>query len=177
MTSAKLRKAVESAIKFHNEKEAQKGIIERFLNEIETWWHWRDGRRTKIGGYKIMTLIEDIGPRKWWLGLIRYRKGDFQPVHIDALHKNTKGHLKVNLVVWPAKGANFITMLPHFSLGPLHIFWAQHNPHEVTPVEKGTRYVLSFSLWTKTFKEPDGKKYWTSVHKHQQKMAKKAIGV
>lgn len=172
MSDAKFRKTVESAIKLHNENEAQKSAFRKWLDDVKTWWVWKDGRRTKVGGYKIMTLISDIGPWHWWIGLIRYRKGDFQPIHMDPLFKDTKGHFKINIELWPAKGSKFITMLPHFSLGPLHIFWAHHNPHEVTPVEKGTRYVLSFSTWTKEFKEPDSKEYFKKVYEHQQKMVR-----
>lgn len=173
METKAFKEIVEGAIQKHNEKEASKTRFERFIDHISHWWQWRDGRRTKVGGYKVMTLIDDIGPWRWWLGIIRYRKGDFQPLHCDPLHKGTKGHFKINIELWPAKGSDFITMLHHFNFGPLHIFWAHHNPHEVTPVEKGTRYVLSFSVWTKEFKEDDSNEYLKKCYEHQQKMVKR----
>lgn len=164
-----LETIIGKAIEIHKEKEAKKDFIDKFLDFIEGWWSWQNGRRSKVGGYKIMTLLEYR--KRIWFGLIRYKVGDHQPVHLDPLRTGYLGHLKINLELWPAKGSKFITMFPHFAFGPLHIFWANHNPHQVTSVVKGARYVLSFSLFTKKFNFVEDDKWLKKVAMHQHKLA------
>lgn len=160
MTNEQLSKAISKKIQEHKDQETF--WDKYFLN----WWIWSDGRRTDIGGYKKMTLLS-YG--RWWLGLIRYRKGEFQPVHVDPLLKKSKGHLKINIELITAPGSSFLTMYPHFQLGRLHIFWAHHNPHQVTAPTQGTRYVLSFSYWPKTWKRPNTTEWLKEVIQHQLK--------
>ena len=169
ITTEQLKVAVTKAIEKHNEEEAEKDFIDRFIEYVSHWWQWTDGQRSEKGGYKIMTLFAFT--RRIWFGLIRYQPGNFQPLHRDPLRKGYEGHFKINIELWAAKGSDFITLYPHYQLGRLHIFWAHHNPHEVTAVESGVRYVLSFSVFTKKFNPVEDDDFYRKCYLHQQKLA------
>lgn len=108
---------------------------------------WKLGRQNT--GYATKRLLHSERFR-FDLYLIRYTEGTHIPEHTDP----TPGgrHYRVNVVLWPArKGGKFFTKNPSFSFGPIHIFRSDINPHQVTKVERGVRYALSFGI---VLKEP-----------------------
>ena len=104
-------------------------------------WNWGPGSRSHKGQYEVMTLLSRR--RSFWLGLIKYPKGSFQPAHQDTLVD--RKHYKVNFVLKRDK-KNFKIKKTIFSWGRLSVFRPDLHEHEVTPVET-SRLVLSLSLF------------------------------
>lgn len=82
-----------------------------------------------IGKYLVMTWLS----WSWfWLGLIKYPPGAFQPRHKDPVPMGRR-HFKINLVLQKAQGGEFKSQTPVWQWGRLMIFRPDLVLHEVTP--------------------------------------------
>lgn len=110
---------------------------------------WRWGYDKFDTGYKIFTLAYS---KRFGFDcyLFYYPQGSFIPKHKDPAKYGP--HYRLNFELVKAKnGGKFICDRTVFSLfGRIHCFRADAFYHQVTPIEEGCRWVLSFG---KTFKK------------------------
>lgn len=103
---------------------------------------WVKGRQNT--GYSILTLL--FVTKKWFpipfdAYIIKYPTGSYIPPHKDE--PGFGRHYRVNIILTKPKGGEFIAENTLLHLGRVVIFRPDLVTHEVTPVESGTRYVLS----------------------------------
>lgn len=108
------------------------------------WINWQKGRQGT--GYFKKKLFESHSGILCDLYLLKYPEGCHIPKHKDEIGFGKK-HYRVNLVLKPAKkGGEFICEKTIINLPFLKVFRPDLSEHEVTKVEKGNRYILSFGL-------------------------------
>ena len=93
-------------------------------------------------GFSIFTIARVIKrtPIPFAIYLLRYPTGAYIPAHRDVRTKKRMFHLIVTLTRPP--GGVFISENVLFKWGPFVLFRPDLSTHSVTPVLKGTRYVL-----------------------------------
>lgn len=105
---------------------------------------WKDGRQGT--GYKVLTLINNER-FKFDMHVLKYETGTGIPAHKDPAKPGYEHH-RLNIVLKQAlRGGEFV-LGPLYSLARIHKFRPDTTIHAVTPIEKGTRYVLSIG-WLK----------------------------
>ncbi len=102
---------------------------------------WELGRQGT--GYFKKKLLQSKWPLPFDLWLLKYPEGTYIPPHRDPVEKGR--HFRLNVVVWKAKvGGDCKIYLPIPKMaGRINFFRPDLLTHEVTKVEKGTRYVVS----------------------------------
>jgi hypothetical protein len=110
------------------------------------WLQWEEGRRS-TGYYKMLIF------RAYWfttpfdLYLLKYPTGSSVPPHTDTV--SGYRHYRINVVMKKASiGGDFKSDYCIVNLSRLKIFRSDFK-HEVTLIEKGIRYVLSFGVCLK----------------------------
>ena len=103
---------------------------------------WEQGRQNS-GYWKC--LLAQVRPY-FDCYLLKYPQGSQISRHQDPV--TDRRHYRLNIVLWKAaKGGVFSCENPLLSWGRVVLFRSDTSPHEVTLIEKGCRYVLSFG-WT-----------------------------
>ena len=98
-------------------------------------------------GYRIFTFFYS---RKLGIDcyLFHYKKGSFIPKHKDPSKYGDMYRFNIELLK-PSKGGQFHCRKSIWSFkNRIFLFNASQNYHYVTPIEEGSRWVLSFG-WTK----------------------------
>ncbi len=104
--------------------------------------NWEYGRQGT--GYLKKKLFENHSGLLFDLYLLKFPKGCFIPKHRDEIGFG-KRHLRVNIILKGAKkGGKFICEKSIINLPFIKVFRPDLYEHEVTKIEEGTRYVLSF---------------------------------
>ena len=109
---------------------------------------WRWGYDKFDTGYRIFTLAYSR-----WLGfdcyLFHYPTGSFIPKHKDPAKFGPHYRFNIELVK-AKKGGEFLCKEMIFSLrNRIHFFRADDSYHQVTKIEEGSRWVLSFGFTLK----------------------------
>lgn len=101
-------------------------------------WSW--GEDTYHTGYRIFTLFFS---KQFDCYLFHYKEGSYIPKHKDP--RGGRKIYRFNLELIKAKkGGKFVCNNMLFSLGRrLFLFRADTSYHYVTPIEEGSRWVLS----------------------------------
>jgi hypothetical protein len=102
----------------------------------------------KNTGYWILTLAWVTGkwlPIPFDLYILKYPTGAYNPPHRDPIKRGQ--HYRLNIILTKPLGGEFVCETPIFSSWRIHLFRPDICTHSVTPVERGTRYVLSLG-WT-----------------------------
>lgn len=104
--------------------------------------NWKEGRQgTGYFNYKVASNTRFL----FDIYLVKFPVGCCLPAHVDEVE--TGKHYRVNIILWPAlKGGKFRCENCIVDLPFLKIFRPDVNEHEVTLIEKGTRYILSFGF-------------------------------
>lgn len=106
-------------------------------------WRWQRGRRE--GGYHKLLLAQ---ARRADLYLLRFPIGSFIGPHRDPV--DGAGHLRINLVLVPARrGGQFMCEGAMVDRPRLKVFRPDRCTHSVSPIEAGTRWVLSLGVATR----------------------------
>lgn len=101
---------------------------------------WERGRQRS--GYDKLLLIEG---RRFDVYLLRFGPGAHVPLHRDPVEG--AGHLRVNLILIPAeRGGEFECAEAIVDRPRLKVFRSDLHVHRVSPVEAGTRWVLSLGF-------------------------------
>lgn len=103
---------------------------------------WNKGR---LGtGYDKRRLFQVWRPLPCDAWLLRFPPGSAAPRHIDPVPGHR--HYRCNLILRKAgRGGDFLADHPIIDLPRLKLFRSD-LPHEVTRIESGVRYVLSFGV-------------------------------
>ncbi|MEL7296194.1 MAG: 2OG-Fe(II) oxygenase [Pseudomonadota bacterium] len=102
---------------------------------------WRSGRQQT--GYEKMLLGINPFIVPWDCYLLRYKEGAEIPSHTDPV--DGRKHYRVNVVLSEAEdGGEFECDTPIFASRRIKFFRPDQQPHSVSRVNAGTRYVLSF---------------------------------
>lgn len=102
-------------------------------------WRWSAGRQGT--GYEKCLLLTGYWPRPFDCYLLRYRKGQGIPPHTDPVANGR--HFRLNIVLRKSRGGEFQCKDPLFTWRRVFLFRSDLSIHAVSPVESGTRYVLS----------------------------------
>lgn len=106
---------------------------------------WRWGNDTYDTGYRIFTLFFSklLGMDIY---LFHYKQGSYIPKHKDP--SKGKRMYRLNFeIIKSDKGGQFICnkMIWHWR-DRIYFFRADDSYHKVTPIEQGSRWVLSFGI-------------------------------
>lgn len=102
---------------------------------------WEQGRQRS--GYWKLKIIS-FEPY-FDLYLLKYPRGAYIPLHRDPVLG--RRHYRVNIVLKKAEaGGEFRCDKALFSWGRIVVFRSDIHPHEVAPVWRGCRYVLSLGV-------------------------------
>jgi hypothetical protein len=102
---------------------------------------WEEGRQKS--GYRIMTFINN-SRFKFDMHLIQYPTGSSIPPHKDKANFDQR-HYRLNIEVKrPKVGGFFVVEKCIFRWWRIALFRPDQCLHMVTPIEQGSRYVLSF---------------------------------
>lgn len=105
-----------------------------------SWLKWQTGRQNS--GYDKLPLLQG---KKFDFWLLRFREGGYINWHVDKV--DTGRHYRLNIFVKPAEiGGEFRTNGSIIKNRFFCLFRPDIHRHSVTPVNKGTRYVLSFGF-------------------------------
>ncbi len=103
-------------------------------------WRWEKGRQQT--GYDKLLLMTARWPLKFDLYLLRFPQGVSIPPHTDPVQAGR--HYRLNLLVKKAhKGGDFVCQNPIFESDRIKLFRPDVSEHSVTPVEEGSRYLIS----------------------------------
>ena len=101
---------------------------------------WQEGRQGS--GYEKLPLL--VG-RRVDLYLLRFPTGSSVPMHRDPV--DGLRHLRLNLILVPARrGGAFVCDAPILDRPRIKLFRPDSCAHAVTPIEAGTRWVLSLGV-------------------------------
>lgn len=110
------------------------------------WLQWKNGRQ-QTGYHKLLILQAYWLPIPFDLYLLKYPPGSSIPEHTDKVPECR--HYRVNIVVKKAQaGGVFRAKRQILNWRRLKVFRSDY-PHEVSPITKGTRYVLSLGICLK----------------------------
>lgn len=110
--------------------------ITEFFKQVLRWKAGRQGT-----GYEKCLLLTGYWPRPFDCYLLRYRKGQGIPPHTDPVSNGR--HFRLNIVLRKGRGGEFQCEAPLFASSRVFLFRSDLSTHAVSPVESGTRYVLS----------------------------------
>ncbi len=106
-------------------------------------FRWGDDKFSHLG-YRLFTFFYS---ERFDCYLFHYREGSYIPRHKDPSYG--KRHYRFNIVLKkPKEGGDFIckkTILSLFN-GRIMLFRADNSYHQITPITKGTRWLLSFGV-------------------------------
>lgn len=106
-----------------------------------THFRWEYGRQKT--GYRVMTLFYSRHLRCDCY-LLRYIKGDSIPVHKDTV-SHYVNHFRLNIVLRNAKeGGEFEVRNALWKWWRVVLFRPDEEPHSVSEIKAGERWVLSF---------------------------------
>ena len=110
---------------------------------MRRWLTWQQGRQGT--GYRKCLLATFTWPVPWDLYLLDYPKDSFVPPHQDVVSEGR--HIRCNLILKQAThGGHFLCPAMKVSGPRLFVFRPDLYVHQVTPVEEGRRWVLSFGF-------------------------------
>lgn len=109
-------------------------------------FNWEPGRQgTGYEKLKLLNYWKFFSERKWDIYLLRYPVGSGIPRHKDPVPDHR--HYRLNIYLWNAQAGG---VPEHDGVIISNRFFTLFRPdlfgHSVTPVTKGTRYVLSLGL-------------------------------
>lgn len=105
---------------------------------------WEEGRQGT--GYLKKKIFENYSGILFDLYLLKFPEGCHIPKHKDEIGFGKK-HYRVNIILKGAKkGGKFKINKTILNLPFIKVFRPDLHEHEVTRVEEGTRYLLSFGL-------------------------------
>ncbi|MEC4089178.1 MULTISPECIES: 2OG-Fe(II) oxygenase [Pseudoalteromonas] len=109
-------------------------------------WRWESGRQDS--GYDKMLLGGAIWPIKFDCYLIHFPAGSEIKQHVDQV---TSGkHYRLNIILKHAKqGGEFICQNTLLNWSRVKLFRPDKEPHAVSRITEGSRYVLSIG-WVNT---------------------------
>ncbi len=111
------------------------------------WLHWNKGRQDT--GYEKMLLLGAIWPIRFDFYLLRFKKGQYIPAHIDAVESGK--HYRLNVIIKTAlEGGDFVCENPIYTSKRINLFRSDLSEHSVTEIIIGSRYVLSLGWILKT---------------------------
>jgi len=116
--------------------------VNKARQALSGWLRWRQGRQGT--GYAKLLLATSPWPIGFDLYLLRYREGQGIHTHTDPVPG--KAHWRLNIILWQSgKGGQFQCDPPgpYWKSWRTVLFRPDLSPHRVTPVETGSRYVLS----------------------------------
>lgn len=105
-----------------------------------TLFTWQRGRQ-ESGYWKL--LIADFSPH-FDFYLLKYPMGSFIAPHRDLV--DGRRHYRFNFLLKNAKRGGRFQCESYYRVGRLVAFRPDIRWHEVSPVEEGTRYVLSLGV-------------------------------
>lgn len=106
--------------------------------------NWEEGRQGT--GYLKKKLFENHTGILFDLYLLKFPEGCHIPKHKDEIGFGKK-HYRINIILKGAKkGGKFICEKTILNLPFIKIFRPDLYEHEVTKIEKGNRYTLSFGV-------------------------------
>lgn len=109
------------------------------------WLRWRKGRQES--GYDKLLIATLPWPIAFDCYLLRFPTGSVIKPHTDPVQE--RHHYRFNWVIKKAKqGGEFICEQTIFRSKRYFLFRPDQVEHSVTPITKGTRYVLSIG-WTR----------------------------
>ena len=112
------------------------------LNKL---FSWERGRQRS--GYDKMLLCRIFAPFKFDVYLIKFPQGSEIKPHIDNV--KTGRHFRLNITLkHAAKGGEFICDNPIINYNRVKLFRPDIEQHQVSKIEKGSRYILSIG-WIK----------------------------
>lgn len=105
------------------------------------WLKWQNGRQNS--GYDTLRLLQG---KNFDFYLLRFRQGSSIKWHVDPVEAGMR-HFRLNLFVKPAEiGGEFRSNGSIIKNRFFCLFRPDIHRHSVTPIIKGTRYVLSFGF-------------------------------
>lgn len=108
---------------------------------MSNWLKWEKGRQKS--GYDKMLLLTSRWPIPFDLYLLQFPTGSQIKAHTDK--PKSGEHHRMNIIIKRARaGGEFICENTIINHPRLKYFRPDIYEHAVTPVTKGTRYVLSF---------------------------------
>ena len=107
---------------------------------------WTEGRQGS-GYFKRLLGCGQFLSIPWDLYLIKFPEGSFINTHTDPVQPGDE-HYRLNIVVKGAEGGKFHGRTL-YETKRVKLFRPDIEPHWVSEVEKGTRYVLSFGFLLK----------------------------
>jgi len=109
------------------------------------WLRWQKGRQES--NYEKMLLATAKWPLPFDVYLLRFFTGHEVPLHLDTVKKGE--HHRVNIILKNATdGGQFICKDPIFESKYIKYFRPDKSEHQVTKINKGSRYVFSLG-WLK----------------------------
>lgn len=107
---------------------------------LNAWLRWVTGRQQT--GYEKMLLATARFPVRFDLYLLRYPTGSSVPAHVDPV--DGQRHFRLNVVLREAElGGSFTCVRPIFETRRLKLFRPDVSEHSVSPIQQGSRLVLS----------------------------------
>jgi len=115
------------------------------MSILSKLFRWDRGRQQS--GYDKMLLCVAIWPIKFDLYFLKFPQGSEIAPHIDKVESGK--HYRLNIVLKNAdEGGEFICENPIFETSRIKLFRPDICEHQVSKIEKGTRYLVSIG-WVK----------------------------
>jgi len=115
------------------------------MSILSKLFRWERGRQKS--GYDKMLLCGAIWPIKFDAYLLKFPQGSEIAPHTDKVESGK--HYRLNIVLKSAdEGGEFICKDPIYETSRIKLFRPDACEHQVTKIEKGTRYLLSIG-WVK----------------------------
>lgn len=104
---------------------------------------WEKGRQNS--GYDKLKIFQISCPILADLYLLRFPKGSYVKPHKDPVEG--RRHYRLNIVIKKAHiGGTFLCSTQILDWGRIQFFRSDLAKHAVSPILKGSRYVLSFGV-------------------------------
>jgi hypothetical protein len=115
------------------------------MSILSKLFRWERGRQKS--GYDKMLLCGAIWPIKFDLYLLKFPQGSEIAPHTDKVESGK--HYRLNVVLKNAdEGGEFTCKNPIFETSRIKLFRPDICEHQVSKIEKGTRYLVSLG-WVK----------------------------
>ena len=120
-------------------------LYNKEMGNHQKFWQWELGRQAT--GYHKMLGCSGKWPFIFDMYILKFPEGCKIPKHTDKVKDGR--HFRLNVVLKQAKiGGSFLCDKPIFETRRVKLFRPDIMPHEVTEIERGSRYVLSIG-WVK----------------------------
>lgn len=107
---------------------------------VPALWRWQAGRQRS--GYRKMLLFGLRWPLPFDVYLLHFPLGASVPAHMDPVVQGR--HCRLNIILKAARrGGEFVCAGPIHDGRRIKLFRPDREPHGVTPIEAGSRWVLS----------------------------------